>query len=590
MATGGRAHDVVIVGGGPAGSTAATLLKKYKPDLDVLILERERFPRPHIGESQLPAISAILDEMGVWDKIEAANFPIKLGASFTWGRDDDSWDLDFYPAERFEPQERPARYEGQRVYTAFQVERSIYDEILLRHAEEAGATVREETGVREVLREGDRITGLRLDSGEVVEGRHYLDATGNVALIRRAMGVEIDAPTELRNIAIWDYWDNAEWAVKIGVGGTRIQVRSLPYGWIWFIPLGPTRTSIGLVCPSSYYREQGVSAEDLYHRAVREHPKVVELIENATPSGNVETTKDWSHLADRLAGENWFLVGEAAGFADPILSAGMTLAHTSARDAAYTILELERGELPADWLRTRFDEQNRLSIQHHIRFARYWYASNGRFTELKEHCRRIAREGGLGLSPKQAWEWLARGGFSTQGIEMAQVGSFDVFSARKLVDKFLGGKTPYTFQKFNHFTLNLRGATKGHLGLLRKGRIQRVPCYRRGVYVLPVAGHYAAFLQLLERTSDGVTMLRSLQQSIAGQVAPFHRERMLSDMFQALEAMITEGWVVAKVKKGKPMIRISDDGTQFFRSSAEGEEALRMAEEARGAKEAESRP
>ena len=147
---------------------------------------------------------------------------------------------------------------------------------------------------------------------------------------------------------MWDYWTNAEWAVEIGVGATRIQVRSLPYGWIWFIPIGPTRTSIGLVCPAEYYKDAGLSAEELYHKSLQLQPDIYKLLRHATARGEVVTCRDWSHLADRIIGENWFLCGEAAGFADPILSAGMTLAHHSARDAAYTILEYRRGEHDVD--------------------------------------------------------------------------------------------------------------------------------------------------------------------------------------------------------------------------------------------------
>ncbi|WP_426559817.1 tryptophan 7-halogenase [Dapis sp. BLCC M172] len=115
-------YDVVIIGGGPAGSTAGTFLKKYAPNLQVLILEKEKFPRDHVGESQLPGISDILAEMGCWDKVETANFPIKIGATYRWGKDPELWDFDFIPVAEFKDEPRPAKYEKQRKITAFQVD------------------------------------------------------------------------------------------------------------------------------------------------------------------------------------------------------------------------------------------------------------------------------------------------------------------------------------------------------------------------------------------------------------------------------------------------------------------------------------
>src|ERR1051325_211205 len=168
MPSSDEGYHVAIVGGGPTGSTAATLLKKYAPDLRGLVLEKEFFPRDHIGESMLFPICLILDEMGVWDAVEAANFPIKIGASYTWGRDGDRWDLNFYPIEKWQPELRPAKFEGQRRSTAFQVDRSRYDKILLEHAQSRGAEVRQGVRVDEVLVNEDRIEGLKLSSGETV--------------------------------------------------------------------------------------------------------------------------------------------------------------------------------------------------------------------------------------------------------------------------------------------------------------------------------------------------------------------------------------------------------------------------------------
>jgi flavin-dependent dehydrogenase len=569
--------DVAIVGGGPSGSTVATLLKKYNPDLKVMILEKAKFPREHVGESQLPGISAILDEMGVWDKVEAANFPVKLGGSYTWGKDADAWDFDFYPAEEFEDQERPAKYEGQRRHTAFQVERDRYDEILLRHSEEMGAVVREETMVREVMIDGDRIEGLRLDSGEIVRARHYVDGSGDAAILRKALGVESDAPTHLRNVAFWDYWDNAKWAIEIGVGGTRVQVRSLSYGWIWFIPLGPSRASVGLICPSEYYKESGLSPKELYLKAIKEQPEIRELIKDAhsDTGGNVLTTKNWSHLADRLAGENWWICGEAAGFADPILAAGMTLAHGTSREVAYAILECERGEHDPQWLKSMYDEKGRRNIRQHIRFAEYWYAANGRFTDLQGYCKQIAKESGLNLSPSQAWRWLAQGGFTNQSIEQAGFGAFDIGSSKQLISRFSGRESKFNITKYNDYKLNLNNAEEIYQGELRNGRINRIKCYKRGEAVLPMTGTWKVMVDVLRKQSDLETIYKTLSDGVSRGSASGATGIGIFLYLQALEVMLNEGWVIGKHNKKRPLG--SFEGSRMIRSEAEAREALKDA-------------
>jgi flavin-dependent dehydrogenase len=566
---------VVIVGGGPVGSTVSTLLRKYDPALDVLVVEKEKFPRDHVGESQLPGVSAVLDEMGCWDKVEAANFPIKIGLSLTWGKNPEQWDFDFYPSERWKDEPRPTQYAGQRRSTAFQVDRARYDDILLRHAESLGVEVREQTRVAEVLVDGDRIEGLVLDNGETVTGRHYVDGSGAVGLLRRALGVEVDAPKELRNIAIWDYWENAAWAVEIGVGATRVQVRSLPYGWLWFIPLGPTRTSIGLICPSDYYRESGKSPEQLYEEAIAAEKHISRLTEGGTRRGEIETCKDWSHLADRLVGENWFLAGEAAGFADPILAAGMALAHASARDVAYTILELERGRHDAAWLKDRFDQRNRTNIGQHIRFAQYWYSANGCFTDLQDYCAAIAKEAGLRLTPQQAWRWLSQGGFTAQNLEAPAAGSFDFGSAKEIVEWF-DGKNPCErlFEGHNVFKLKLDGATEGWFGRLAQGRIERVKCLTRGENTLPLHGYYGMVVAILREKSDVVQIMEVLKHHVAANVAPPQRDLAIERFFQSLDAMIQEGWVTRKRNKKRPIITRSAGSGRLIRTAAEGEQAL----------------
>ena len=556
-------YDVAIIGGGPAGSTAGSLLKKYRPDLNVIILEKTKFPRDHVGESQLPLIGVILDEMGCWDKVEAANFPIKVGAIYTWGRSQEPWHFNFIPPEQFQDTPRPALFEGQRRYTAFQVERSIYDDILLRHAEELGCEVREETIVDEVLTEGDDIAGLKLRDGETITAKHYIDSSGNVGLIRRAFDVEVQLPDKLRNVAFWDYWDNAEWAEEIGVGGTRIQIRSLPYGWLWFIPLGPTRTSIGLVCHTNHYVKSQKNPDELYAQAIADEPAIAKLVANATQRGNVESTRDWSYLASRMVGSNWFLTGEAAGFADPILSAGMTLAHTSARDAAYTILELERGEHEVEWLRQRFDEKNRTSIDNHIRFAIYWYSANGLQTDLQEHCRELARSAGLRLNAKDAFRWISQGAFATELIGNPSIGFFDITSIHDLANRFspTERRHDWLIDGCSEFKLNIHNATQSHIGELQNGRIIKIPCLVKGDQKLPLHEFYRVAVEGLQQTSDAETFVAITNNTLAMLFPPEHRNFAHSRILEVLESMALDGWVICKKNKKRPPLVMNREAT-----------------------------
>jgi len=430
--------------------------------------------------------------------------------------------------------------------------------------------VREETLVERVLTVGDRIAGLELAGGEVVEATHYVDASGAVGLIRGAMGVGSEQPVELRNIAIWDYWDNAEWAVRIGVGGTRIQVRSLPYGWLWFIPLGPTRTSLGLVCPSEHYKQMNKSIEELYADAIAAQPEIARLVANANQHGNVQATKDWSHLSDRLAGENWFLCGESAGFADPILSAGMSLAHQSGREVAYTILELERGELDDDWLREQYDVRNRQSIKQHIRFALYWYSANARFTDLKEHCRQIASEAGLEMNPETAWHWLAAGGFVNSATSIPSLGSFDMTATKGLIEFFHGKGAGSTFETCNTFRLNIGVAEKAMMPLYREGRVQQVSSYRDGARSLPLTGHFQAVVQTIRFVTDINKIMERWRHVVARRVPPGEQEQVLGSLLSTLESMVFDGWVEASFNESSPLLRPDQIPAAQFPEPGEG--------------------
>ena len=550
--------DVAIIGGGPGGSTAGSILKKYNPDLNVMIFEREQFPRDHIGESLLPRVNEVLRELEVWDNIEAANFPVKIGATYKWGSKPGLWNFDFLPSGKFIDEPRPAKFDGQRRNTAFQVDRSRYDQILLDKSREWGCDVFEGMKISKVHRDPaspNRILALQLDDGSDVRATSYIDASGNAATIRRAMDVPVELPTELQNIAIWDYWQNAEWAVEIGVGGTRIQVMSLGYGWIWFIPIGPTRTSIGLVIPATYYKQSARKPEDLYSKALASEPRISELIANAHREQQLTSTKDWSFVASRWTGENWFLVGEAGGFADPILSAGISLTQTSAREAAYVILELERRRHDPEFLKCNYEREQIKRVRQHMKFAEFWYSSNGQFTDLKEFCSTIAESSGLTLNADDAFQWLGTGGFANDTLGVAGLGGFSIEAIKLVLQRLTKTHANWEIGTHNVFKFNVEGAEKGKYAAYFDGEIILEDALIRGNLELPFTGLFGVVIQAVHQSpliTDHAQFFLSY----------FRENPWLPDIndsvrfcFHTLEAMVAMGWISASIDRTKPALR-----------------------------------
>ncbi|HWD37400.1 MAG TPA: NAD(P)/FAD-dependent oxidoreductase [Fimbriimonas sp.] len=560
--------DVAIIGGGPAGSTVGSLLKKYNPALKVSIFEAEQFPRDHVGESQLPALMNVLVEMGVWDKVEAANFPIKIGGTYVWGRHADLWDLEFIPGERFVDQPRPAKFVGQRAETAFQVDRSIYDKVLLDHAASLGCEVYEATRIAKVNRSDDRVTSIEASDGQTVRARHYVDASGNAGILRKTMEIPIENPTALQNIALYEYWQDADWAVTLGNGGTRIQVISIGWGWIWFIPITETRTSVGLVVPAKYYKASGKSTEELYAAAIAESPFISGLLRNAKREGKLHGTRDWSFIADRLTGENWILAGDTCGFADPILSAGLTLAQTGSSKVATCILELDKGSLDPKWIRDEYEKTQRSQIRHHIRFADYWYTANGRFTDLRELCSEIAKTAGLDLGADDAFRWLATGGFALEDPGVPRSSTFRVGAIKYIGQFFSGEAADWVINRTNVFRLNLEGASKELFAFWQPGRIRQVDCYRRNHKVLPLANVYSFVFAALQEQSDGMRMVNRCVTMITSHRRGFDPAAARLFVLEALESLIAEGWVTAGIDESRPFLEMvtPEESTMIHRN------------------------
>lgn len=311
-------YDVVILGAGPAGSTAATLLARS--GLNVIVIEKEVFPRFHIGESLLPASVEIFDRLGVHNKVRE-NFIRKPGGKWLYG-----------------PKEVPGDFAKSDSRASFKdtpysylVERSTFDTILIDRSIECGAEVRFATEVTELIREGSRITGVRCrgDDGRGVEvrGRLVIDATGLRAIIPSKL--RLRELTEPHRMGIY-----AQYAAR----PTRDDVKAGWFvgqmfydGWTWLLRLPGDRFSVGAVMTVERFRKSNRSPKQLLERLVAENPLLNEgMMHPRERISDVMVTGNMGNTSTSLAGDGWVSVGDAAYFIDPCYSSGVHLAMKSA--------------------------------------------------------------------------------------------------------------------------------------------------------------------------------------------------------------------------------------------------------------------
>ena len=316
-------YDVVIVGGGPAGSTAAATARQH--GLRTLVVEKTSFPRFHIGESLLPAGNAILRATGAWPKVAAAGFVPKFGAEFH--RSDGSAMKRITFAESLVP----------GLDRAFQVERARFDAILLDHAQSLGAEIRQRTAATALASDsaGHRVT-LTSDSGEqFVTAPWVIDTTGRDPGLRSPLKSALDPAPFPKRIAIFSHFHGVVRAE--GREGGNILVVRHDGGWFWLIPIDAARTSVGLVATTDSFRAANVAPPELFARAVAASPKVRALLSAATPVMGFQVTSDYSYFRRNLATPRLLLAGDAAGFFDPVFSSGVYMALWSGRLATMVI-------------------------------------------------------------------------------------------------------------------------------------------------------------------------------------------------------------------------------------------------------------
>lgn len=327
-----RDRDVIVIGGGPAGSTVATLTAREGHR--VLLLDRERFPRFRIGESLMPATYWTLERLGVLEQLKGSLHPRKHSVQF-FSHDGRS-SSPFYFSE-IEPHESSVTW---------QVDRGPFDRMLLDHARLSGVEVHEQANVKDVLFEGTRATGVVVEyvdgRREQLSARVIVDATGQTAIIGRKLALK-DVDPELRHASFFTRYRGARRDGGIDEGATLILRTTHRRTWFWYIPLEGDVVSVGVVGPIEHLLQGRTSdPRAVFEEEIERCPVLQGRIENAERVADVRVMRDFSYISRQIAGDGWVMAGDAFGFLDPIYSSGVFLAFKSAELAADSIHEAFR--------------------------------------------------------------------------------------------------------------------------------------------------------------------------------------------------------------------------------------------------------
>jgi FADH2-dependent halogenase len=351
-------YDVAIIGGGPAGSTAATLLARA--GRRVIVLERERFPRFHIGESLLPYSMPSFERLGLREMMDRT-FLRKHGAEL--GTSCGSRHVRFYFKNGF----RLAHTES------YQVERATFDKLLLDHSRESGAEVHEATGVESVAFDADGAT-LRIKSGadaREVRARYVIDASGRHTVLGTQFKLKERYPT-LNKFSVFAHWEGV--TREPGIDGSLTRMVRGRDRWFWMIPLGETRMSIGLVMDAADFKALRQTPEQALERAIAAEPTIMGRMTAAERVTSVYSTGDYSYRNSSFAGDRWLLAGDAAGFIDPVFSTGVFLAIASGEHAADAIDAALTDPASRPGRFANYEKRLRRVMKLYLRFVNSWYS------------------------------------------------------------------------------------------------------------------------------------------------------------------------------------------------------------------------
>ena len=362
-------YEVIVVGGGPAGSTIASRLRQR--GRRVALFEKEKFPRFHIGESLLPCSMPLFRELGVQPALERANFLPKYAAEFVTA--DGSITRRYAFAEGLVP--------GSE--SAYEVDRAEFDEVLLDHAAELGVVVEQETQVVKFdcdLKRGVSVTVRDAAGAErSVSAEFLVDATGQSSLLAGRLGLR-EMDTELKNFAVFSHFERA--ARYEGAREGDISIVLVPEGWWWVIPLRGDRTSVGLVAPARTLKGRKPDQSYLEER-IQATPYLKERLAKAERVAPVRNVSDYSYVSRRTAGDRWLMVGDSGAFIDPVFSTGVYLGMCGAFEAAVHVdRALERKRFAASNFRD-YERYVRRIVQRYRGFVKGFYTPE--FVEVLMH-------------------------------------------------------------------------------------------------------------------------------------------------------------------------------------------------------------
>jgi flavin-dependent dehydrogenase len=474
--------DVLVIGGGPGGSTAATMLARK--GFQVVLLEREHFPRDHIGESLLPASIPVLEELGVLPAVQAAGFLPKWGATMVWGKGKTPWSWYF-------------RETNQKYPHAYQVWRPDFDRLLLENSRARGVDVRQGHAVREVLFEGGRATGTRCavdGAGEYVARASFVvDASGQSALLGRQLRLRRWDPL-FQNLAVYGYFAGAQ---RLSAPDeTNILVESYPHGWFWDIPLHTGWMSVGAVVDSRIGQEvmRHSSPQRFLTEQMAQAPYTQRMLRDASLVYGPFVIKDWSYVSEEVVGDGYILVGDAACFVDPLFSSGVHLAlMAGVLAAAYVTTALKDPGMREAAGRVYKDLYYK-EYGHFHDMAALFYASNRTIDSYFWEARRLL--GNDDLSPRQAFIHAVAGqpprGYERVVLEHGEAPPEFVHQVR-LVESERAARRAQITAAMTHADIRQTALYRAVPRLATGVRVERKPVLAEGEfvwgYVLTTAGY-----------------------------------------------------------------------------------------------------